>query len=70
MKVKEFKMFMERVQEANEHDPIWWAGYLWINLTDRQGKQMIDLLKVHPSVIRTGDNSYRIPSGFELTWNG
>ena len=69
MKRNDFKAFKAQVEEANEHSPIWWAGFLWINMTDKQGAEMVELLKVHPSVIRTGNNTYRTPSGFELTYN-
>ena len=45
MKTKDFKAFKEVIADADEKHPIWWAGYLWIDLTAKQGAQAYEILK-------------------------
>lgn len=47
MKNDGFKRFCEYVKNAEENDPIWYAGYLWLELTEKQINQIV-------SIIRTG----------------
>ena len=65
MKTCDFRRFIKQVQEANQYSPVWWAGYLWLDLTEKQSDEMTRLLRVHPSVERCAD-SFRLPSGLEL----
>lgn len=39
-----FKQFCETVKEATENDPIWYAGYLWIDLTEKQVNKVFELI--------------------------
>lgn len=39
-----FKQFCETVKEAIDNDPIWYAGYLWIDLTERQVNKVVELI--------------------------
>ena len=65
MKTGDFKRFIKQVQEANQYSPIWWAGFLWLDMTEKQSDEMIKLLRVHPSIERNTD-SFKLPSGLEL----
>lgn len=71
MKKEQFKSFSEAVAKADSTSDIWYAGYLWIDLTDRQVKQISNVLAVHPSVqttlsLKDGEVRYRFPSGIEI----
>lgn len=68
MKTRDYKKFWARVAEANERDEIWWNGTLWLALTEKQCKDIIALLRVHPSVIREGNN-LRLPSSITIQIN-
>lgn len=61
----QFKSFREIVETANEHDDIWWAGYLWLDLSKRQADEMRKLLKVHPSIVKAGEK-LMMPSGMYM----
>ena len=68
MTTARFKEFKNYVAEADNNDPIWWAGYEWINLTEKQGKQMADLL-VEKGMGRfdaDGNHYAEMPSGLRL----
>lgn len=65
MKRNEYKNFKSIVEQSNENDPVWYAGYLWIDLTAAQADDMKKLLKVHPSVIRT-EAGLQLPSGITI----
>ena len=69
MKNEEYKRFKETVKEADEKNPIWWAGFLWINLTKRQARDIIEILKEQPfikDVEVNGIEAYEIPSGLAI----
>ena len=56
-----FSYFMSMLDEAmddNNH-PVWYAGYLWLRLTDRQAKKVYD--KLAPKY-KVGDE-VRTPNG-------
>lgn len=61
----QFKSFREIVEMANERNDIWWAGYLWLDLTERQAEEMRKLLKVHPSIVKDGEK-LMMPSGMYM----
>lgn len=44
MKRVDFGKFKEVISTARNNDPIWWAGYLWINLTEKQSNEVIEIL--------------------------
>lgn len=41
MERKMFKHFRERITAANFDDPVWWEGYLFINLTEKQNNEIV-----------------------------
>lgn len=40
MKVSVYKKFKNRVVLASENDPIWYAGFYFINLTSKQAEDL------------------------------
>ena len=70
---QEYKRFKECVVKAEEKDPIWWMGYLWINLTKRQAKDIIPVLESKPYIKDTvtinGQTAVEIPSGLAIWKN-
>lgn len=70
---QDYKKFREAVKKANEKDPIWWMGYLWINLTKRQAKDIITVLENKPYIKDTitinNQPALEIPSGLAIWKN-
>lgn len=52
MRNRDFTYLCERVRDAEENDPIWYAGYLWIDLTEKQIDKIVDIIKVGKNSIR------------------
>ena len=72
MKQSTFKNFIAAVKESKSNDPVWYAGYLWLNLTERQVKKTIDALIIRgdcPVEKRNGKYCIVIPSGIALEIN-
>ena len=72
MTQQEFKSFSRTVTNAGANDPIWWAGYYWINLTVRQ-VQKIDVVLRSKGFIDTvmdarGRQAHLLPSGLTLAY--
>lgn len=73
MKRDLFKRFKETVKQADASDPIWYMGYLWLDLTDKQAETLFrEVLSVHPHIevtidLREGVYKYRLPNGLFLT---
>jgi len=65
MKRSDFSKFKEVISNARNDDPIWWAGYLWINLTEKQSNEVIKILTSRG--FRTSANEITIPSGIKFT---
>ena len=68
MKTNEFKNFINYVEECSDDDPIWWAGYMFINLTEKQSGTLIDVL-CNRFVVKTDDrgrDTVMIPSGIKF----
>ena len=63
MRNTHFKAFKERVKDAYRDDPIWWAGYLWIDMTPKQNNTMFDLLAYRGMV---EDDTAVLPSGIRF----
>lgn len=40
MKTNEYKVFKEKLINAEKNSPIWSAGFLFLDLTERQGKDL------------------------------
>lgn len=72
MKTQEYKNFRNYVSTATEDDPIWWAGYLWINLTEKQLITILDVLKNKDFIKETtnfrGQLGLEIPSGLHIAY--
>ena len=73
MKRDLFKRFKETVKQADASDPIWYMGYLWLDLTDRQAETLAyEVLSVHPNIevtidLTDGTHKYRLPNGLVLS---
>lgn len=64
MRTGDFNRFMEYLVDADVKDPVWWAGYMWIDLTERQIKRVTELLKAKEF---EQENGYVIlPSGIGI----
>lgn len=69
MKTAQFKNFYNAVMRADENHPVWWMGYLWLDLTEKQAKKICQSLAINPHVkvtvnLREGQTEYKMPSGF------
>lgn len=71
-----YKMFNEQVKTAGENDPVWGAGFLWINLTEKQVNKIGDVLMNNECCKKVIVNSRGIertmiitPTGFRLYTN-
>lgn len=62
MKKSEYKLFKQAVESAplTTQAPIWYAGYLWINLNDKQAAEISHIL------IDRGCPIYKGSRGFEV----
>lgn len=73
MKRDLFKRFKETVKQADANDPIWYMGYLWLDLTDKQAETLAyEVLSTHPHIevtidLHEGVYRYRLPNGLVLT---
>lgn len=65
MKRADFNRFYEAVMTAEEKDPIWWAGYLWINLTEKQCDNITEALTCN-KYVKVSEDGYKLPSGILL----
>ena len=73
MKQDRYKLFKEAISTAGAKDPVWWAGYLWLDLTKKQSHEVFNILgnrrdgvcKVIIS-LRNGRIEIEIPSGIRL----
>lgn len=75
MKQSQFKNFYNAVLTADEKHPVWWMGYLWLDLTERQAKKICSALAPNPAVkvninLRESRTEYTMPSGFIWVDNG
>ena len=70
MKNSVYKMFKDQVKEAPLETtcPLWYAGYLWIYLTERQAVEISNILIERGCPICKGARGYevRIPSGMGI----
>ena len=68
MKIAEFNKFKAYVETADMKDPIWWAGYLWIDLTAKQGEKMAEVLvkKGMGKFDADGKHFAEMPSGLRI----
>lgn len=64
-----FKSFLKAVKTVDSKDPLWWAGYLWIDLTPLQCIKTMNVLQYRKDckiVFENGKNWYMIPSGLKI----
>lgn len=70
MKNAEYKAFKDTVNTADEKHFIWWAGYLWIDLTKRQAREIVNILSGKDFIKKTttfnGHEALEIPSGLAI----
>lgn len=76
MRKSDFSYFIEEVKNADEHNPIWYAGYLWIDLTEKQIDKVISIIKNGKTCreVTTGNAIFqrdvvKTPSGMKLFSN-
>ena len=70
MKNDYFKAFIEEVKNAETKDPIWYMGYLWIDLTKKQAYKTINVLMDRSDcklvTLKNGKQAIEIPSGMAI----
>ena len=69
IKQSDFKLFMEQIKTAPANDPIWYCGYLFMDLTLKQHRLTVEALESRPfivHVIKFGHECLVIPSGIGL----
>lgn len=65
MKRSDFVRFRDIVTDANNQDPIWSAGYLWLNLTERQFSEIYKILE-KKGFRKDEDNTIYLPTGLGI----
>lgn len=63
MKRSDFGKFKEVIKNADNNDPIWWAGYLWLDLTENQYNKAYDIL-IDKGFPVNESGFVKMPSGF------
>lgn len=71
MKTQDYKNFKNLIIKATDpKDPIWWAGFLWVDLTKRQATEIVRILETKPFIKDTvtfnGHEAVEIPSGLAI----
>lgn len=65
-----FKGFIDEVKTASTKDPIWYQGYLWIDLTKKQAYKTIEVLKTRNDckivTLNNGKLAIETPSGLAI----
>lgn len=63
----EFRALLNIVALADEQSEVWWAGYLFMNMTKAQLHRLMDYLEVRPFIKRvktiTNKDALMLPSG-------
>lgn len=66
----EYKTFKSAVAMADAEHTIWWAGYYWINLSEKQGKDITEVLEAKPFIKAdkavNGKDILVLPSGLGI----
>ena len=65
MRAKEFKAFEQVITTAEKNDAIWWAGYLWIELTEKQFASVYKILNAR-GFEHNEDGCVMLPSGLGI----
>ena len=70
MKTSQFKTFIKTLETADEQNDIWWAGYLWMDLTQKQIWKAEEILwsLEKSDIIKTdlANGWFIFPSGLKL----
>lgn len=69
MKATNFKAFQNAIKTAKSGDDIWYMGFLWLQLTDRQIKIVVnELLKRDDcaEIVINGHKGVTVPNGMSL----
>lgn len=70
MKNSTFKLFKETIAKADTTDPIWYCGYLWIDLTQKQAIEIVSILEKRHFPMRWNERmnwtEIVIPSGMGI----
>ena len=68
MRIAEYKIFKKAIVDAlmtnDEKAPVWYAGFLWINLTQRQAMETVGILLM--SDLKRDEKYVYIPSGLGI----
>ena len=64
MRNRDFTSLCEYVKNADKNDPIWYAGYLWIDLTEKQIDKIVGIIKLGKKTIF----SHTIGNAFQKNW--
>lgn len=64
MRNAEFKMMENRLWIADENDNIWWAGYLFLDLTKKQNNTVCAILRARG--FKTSGEAIEMPSGLRI----
>lgn len=76
MKISEYKQFKNIVLYANAEHDIWWCGDAWMDLTDKQLKDIKEVLnlKTYGGIIKIEKDNrgewYMMPSGLKIKKEG
>lgn len=69
-----FKGFINAVRTSATNDPVWYAGYLWLNLTEKQREKTLEalILRGDCQAKRHTNGKFYIftPSGIGVELNG
>jgi len=65
MRSKDFKAFKSIIATADTEHSVWWAGYYWLDLTQRQCQEACKILTSR-GFKRTRDGSVLLPSGISI----
>ena len=72
MKATEFLALKTIVAHADEQSEVWWAGYLFMNLSSKQSRELMDILEtkpfIKPATTLTGKDALMFPSGIMMSY--
>lgn len=70
MKRNEFVRFRETITNADAEHPIWYMGFLWLNLTEKQLHEIVAICSQHSACKRkvlNGRDCIVTPSGLGMS---
>ena len=67
MKTNQFKLFHSEVMKADKTSDVWYAGYLWMDLTKRQTEIISDTLWIKGCVeVDLTNGWFILPNGLKF----